>query len=1135
MSKRFAESDGREPRDHKRTKTQPPVAVIPATDIFSARQLQDLLSFSQDAVQDLRNAIQSFKQFLELILYEKDEPNRPAKINILNDYLDAAKLRAARDKDAEYLPDFMQAWSFANQTNNDYLISSVSSILALLLKTLATLVDSREYGILLIKTLLNHAQLKLISRGVSAPKHKEHVISPCLRILTEMVSFDAGLMAKQVYSKRDFTFETKIVARNLCLVKSGSGPSVRSNAIRYLLANFKYQGEGAKIDILKNGHITKALFDHLKDDTADALQEIFKTLELNILRDETIPRATKSHTISERSLSGVLAALRTYATTESPTGDDSTLVRAKTAIIAFLKLVSTTPSLGLLRSSGWYPPGSERHTRDQNDEAEADLSLDLGLDSVDWYNKFTSQVPVRNTILSGFSQTLKPYASEEERDIILSIFTAAPEIIADYFFSRGEKFSFEPKLTNTWIGYASFLFSSIQVPFPKYFGAQNHYASCPPPVSVAIENILPLPLTQRILTKSLNQSSDLITLFTVRILVVAFQKLKVVLQAFNAAAAEGGSLWKEGAIRLIAEFSQRCPHVKDVIAAFRQIPDDNILQKEAISRLLRMYYQVTPQAALEEKFDVSQALTVAMARVEVVCSDSDNHAFRLLELQHLLVIAQCSAGMRWWHKQGSLKYSPFTTLLRLSAQTSTNQSTGTEFINLLQSVIDEHGILQQQTKESSLNALIASLMSNEAWKPSDSLYTFIDECLGRLVRKPIKYLDDLDEIAGGSDHGKVLSVLVMVCLEQVPFTSKFSETDRENVLMWLSRFLEMLKITGEDKGLLQIIRQRVSNLPVTSSVELEPTLRSIASRRSADEEQISAPALSDEKSTKQPLAFSEPPVEKQNHPELFRWQQKDLEEALENGDIDDLILCLSSKDSSVRLQAQVAIRKLMARVKASTNDDKDQIYLLLGELSETVAEMSPPIAQQSLPYIASVFATQALAILQDPSHFMYAKINKYLNKGPVWNVGKLANYWVDRTLLETPDEDDKHWAEIEFVLDFIMLGTRTLQDVHLLLPRNCMEKILDLFASPSAPKAVKDAVLKVAYRVAAVGGATSLVTRTGVLAWLEMRSKVGDVDAATLDVLKRKVSSGLDETRVKTWSKGALMADGGVSEMVVKA
>ena len=87
-----------------------------------------------------------------------------------------------------------------------------------------------------------------------------------------------------------------------------------------------------------------------------------------------------------------------------------------------------------------------------------------------------------------------------------------------------------------------------------------------------------------------------------------------------------------------------------------------------------------------------------------------------------------------------------------------------------------------------------------------------------------------------------------------------------------------------------------------------------------------------------------------------------------------------------------------------------------------------------------------------------------------------------------------------------------------------MEKVLDLFASPSATRGVKEAVLKVVYRVAAVGGATSLVTRTGVLAWLDVRGKMGDVEAVTLEVLRRKVEEGIDGGRVQTWSKGALVA-----------
>ena len=55
MSKRVAEY-GEESRDPKRTKTSYPAPdVVPATDIWSARQLQSLLSFSQDAVHQLRS------------------------------------------------------------------------------------------------------------------------------------------------------------------------------------------------------------------------------------------------------------------------------------------------------------------------------------------------------------------------------------------------------------------------------------------------------------------------------------------------------------------------------------------------------------------------------------------------------------------------------------------------------------------------------------------------------------------------------------------------------------------------------------------------------------------------------------------------------------------------------------------------------------------------------------------------------------------------------------------------------------------------------------------------------------------------------------------------------------------------
>jgi len=68
MSKRpHTEDDSRPP---KRPKPEPPHQAV--EEIHFARQLQELLTFRQDGIQQLRAGIASFKAFLESICYHKD-------------------------------------------------------------------------------------------------------------------------------------------------------------------------------------------------------------------------------------------------------------------------------------------------------------------------------------------------------------------------------------------------------------------------------------------------------------------------------------------------------------------------------------------------------------------------------------------------------------------------------------------------------------------------------------------------------------------------------------------------------------------------------------------------------------------------------------------------------------------------------------------------------------------------------------------------------------------------------------------------------------------------------------------------------------------------------------------------------
>src|ERR1700761_4332608 len=192
---RNEEDTSRPPKRPKPQQSQP------VEEIEFARQLQQVLTFKQDGLEQLRTGIASFKKLLEGILYHPQNDNRARQLSILREYLDSQKPADIKDTEQPFLSQLWQSWSFASQSNDDMFVPVVSSVVALLLKTLSGLLDFREYGMLLSRTVLQQHHLRLVKRGLDAPKHKEYLISPCLRLLFEVVSFDGGVLAREVYRR----------------------------------------------------------------------------------------------------------------------------------------------------------------------------------------------------------------------------------------------------------------------------------------------------------------------------------------------------------------------------------------------------------------------------------------------------------------------------------------------------------------------------------------------------------------------------------------------------------------------------------------------------------------------------------------------------------------------------------------------------------------------------------------------------------------------------------------------------------------------------------------------------------------------------------------------------------------------
>ncbi|KAI9652289.1 MAG: hypothetical protein M1831_007075 [Alyxoria varia] len=1044
--------------------------------ITNATQLQKILTFRENDIDRFKAGIRSFKQFLDSILYAKEKSETLSQLEILKDCIASQK---PKEDGSLFFPSLMQGWDYAaHQTPNiESLMSAIPAVLALLFRTISTQIEFREDGLLLSKTILQQSNLKLISWGLNAAKQKQHLISPCLRLLTEVLSFNGGSLASRVFTAKTLTFDAQVVSRNLSLwhtdlrsdddrSQSSSKPSVRSNTVHYLSANLSFLPSAQKLEVLKCGNVFRTLFAFCKYDSPETLQEIFEALKKHVLSDDNVPRSSRRYILYEYNLSNISSV---YQKTPESTEDTQTEPAQKLAY-DFLQFVCTTPSAGVLNGgSGWYPPLDEPDNRAHG--TRSCPTMDLGLDSIDWYAKFKREVPVRNKTLSRFIQDLKPYSNLKDRNLMLKIFKAAPELVAEYFFNKAS-FNFDPKPTSTWTGYTSFLSSVIQLPVPNFFGRSAGFSTVPPPDTIAIESILPQPLNQKALTRCLNHSVDLIKFFGINLIAVAFQKLRTCLDHFQQAAKEQGGLWEEGSSRLVAEFSSRCPSFKDIFNTLQTTPNEKVMQREAIFRLLSLYHQVIPELA-EAQFDVSQPLNQSLQRFEKLGvdeqmdksvnvdgteSESQSHVsiksqqLEIIKLNHALQIARLDlSSTRWWNAPQSLRYSPFITLLRIVTRNS-EEVLPAEMKQLLESVVEEHDIFQNETQPNGLHLFVASLEKTLGWAPTDDVFDWLNDLLARNARNSLKYLDDLDESIEKANNPaeKPISVVWMVIKEQWSFAMSRKEPHvAEHISTWVGRYLGLCIAAGESEHLLKLIfneslipactdQSQESALSRRQSEDevagiLDPFKRGNAFQRSAKttppsthvsrSNQIAGEVLSVD-----PSSYA-PPESEPSSKDIHWPLTGDVGDVINNGSLSTLMLCLSSSHQDVRSQAfrnlNLFVRRFEKEAPASSlmahsTQVLSQIELVLGILTNTATKYRGiddlarghevrKASSTPLPYVITGFAAVAVQVLRDPLHPLYPKMNRFLLRDPPsWDdPGRLLSFWVHAILRSSPDEDER--------------------------------------------------------------------------------------------------------------------------------
>ena len=260
-------------------------------------------------------------------------------------------------------------------------------------------------------------------------------------------------------------------------------------------------------------------------------------------------------------------------------------------------------------------------------------------------------------------------------------------------------------------------------------------------------------------------------------------------------------------------------------------------------------------------------------------------------------------------------------------------------------MINESAILAPASGTQQLNWLLMSLESSQDWQPSERVYEFLQDCFTRLSKKGVKYLDDLQTLVEKgynkvSMHGiDKISVLYMVLMEQWPFMASANRYRVSNACRWILRLLGLSLNNGGDIKLLGRIRDNIiSNTEDEECrLQLKEAFREpiqIDGQSWPDEPNTSKPSKSE-----QPLGGKEEEpslptkqsqslpylVDDETHIGLIAWRKLKIEDAIKEGAVGQLILCLSSKLSDVRQQSLMALLTFMKTIEVGTGSTSQQL------------------------------------------------------------------------------------------------------------------------------------------------------------------------------------------------------------------
>ena len=271
-------------------------------------------------------------------------------------------------------------------------------------------------------------------------------------------------------------------------------------------------------------------------------------------------------------------------------------------------------------------------------------------------------------------------------------------------------------------------------------------------------------------------------------------------------------------------------------------------------------------------------------------------------------------------------------LLKVYAERSVADGTN-EMHGVLESVLEENFIITSPGLPNNLALLISSIQIMAKTSVNDGIYMFLDNCFQRIAKRTVHYYDLFQELRRSSaPPAEDAGLLIIAAAEQLNYLADQHDTELPDVAArWFKYFVSSSLRASADKSLIQSICNGCLSKDTlrTCGLAFESLVQEIIeaeedSKRRMDSPMEEADISKEPSETKLRLAApsnlaaslpSGPKAEDEQHPGLRKWAKEDVSDAIRDGLLDELIMCLCSQHRDIRLQAIAHLTSIMSTLE----------------------------------------------------------------------------------------------------------------------------------------------------------------------------------------------------------------------------